>query len=88
MPGVIVQGARDLVTPPAAALDLHREWLGSVLRFVEGTGHDTHQAALARQLVAATDSFAAATHPHRRRASDSTHRVDEAPCAPRWRHGC
>ena len=89
IPGVIVQGARDLVTPPAAALDLHREWLGSILQFVEGTGHAWHHAAMTRQLIAATDSFGAPAAPPRRRASDpqdGAAPVRAATAPARWRH--
>ena len=89
VPGVIVQGARDLVTPPAAALDLHREWVGSVLQFVEGTGHDWHHKAMACQLVAATNAFGTPTAPPRRRASDppdDTAPPTRASPLPRWRN--
>jgi proline iminopeptidase len=57
IPGVIVQGGRDLVTPPAAAQALHRAWPGSTLHLVDGAGHASSHPAMARQLVAATDSF-------------------------------
>lgn len=57
IPGVIVQGTRDLVTPPAAAQALHRAWPGSTLHLVDGAGHASSHPAMARQLVAATDSF-------------------------------
>lgn len=57
IPGVIVQGVDDQVTLPAAAMALHRAWPGSQLRLVDGAGHASSHPALARQLIAATDSF-------------------------------
>lgn len=59
VPGIIVQGARDLVTPPAAALALRRAWPGSVLHLVANAGHSSHHPAIARQLIEATDGYAA-----------------------------
>ena len=57
IPGVIVQGGRDLVTPAAAAQALHRAWGCSRLHLIDCAGHASSQPAVARQLVAATDSF-------------------------------
>lgn len=57
IPGVIVQGTDDLVTPPAAATALHRAWPGSLLHLVDGAGHASSHPALAKQLIAATDFF-------------------------------
>lgn len=59
LPGVIVQGERDLVTPPASAQALHRAWPGSLLRLVTGAGHASSHPAIAQALVAATDFFGA-----------------------------
>lgn len=58
IPGVIVQGERDLVTPPAAALALHRAWPGARLLRIDAAGHASRQPALAAALVQATDHFA------------------------------
>lgn len=58
VPGRIVQGRRDLVTPLAAAEALHAVWPGSELRLVEDAGHAAGHPALAQQLIAATDFFA------------------------------
>ncbi len=55
VPGVIVQGMRDLVTPPAAAQALHRAWPGSRLVQLESAGHASSDGAMAQQLIAATD---------------------------------
>ena len=57
VPGVMVQGERDLVTPPAAALALHRVWPGSQLQRLAAAGHASIQPAMAQQLIAATDHF-------------------------------
>ena len=59
VPGMIVQGGRDRVTPPATALALHRAWPGSQLQWVATAGHASSDAEIARQLVAATDACAA-----------------------------
>ena len=57
IPGVIVQGRRDLVTPPPAAQALHRAWPGSRLVELECAGHASRDGAMAHQLIAATDGF-------------------------------
>ena len=57
IPGVIVQGRDDRVTPPAAAIALHHAWPGSLLHLVDGAGHASSHPALAKQLIAATDFF-------------------------------
>ncbi len=58
VPGVIIQGLDDLVTPPAAALALHHAWPGSQLECIEGAGHASSEPRIAQALVAATDHFA------------------------------
>lgn len=55
LPCVIVQGSQDRVTPPQAALDLHRAWSGSVLHLIAGAGHSSQHPATAQALVQATD---------------------------------
>lgn len=60
VPGVIVQGGRDRVTPPGTAFALHRAWRGSRLQWVDAAGHASSDAKIARQLIAATDGFATA----------------------------
>lgn len=57
VPGAIVQGMRDRVTPPAAARALHCAWPGSRLLELESAGHASSDGAMAHQLVAATDAF-------------------------------
>ena len=57
IPGVIVQGRYDAVTPPTTAWDLHRAWPGSTLRIVDDAGHASSEPGISRELIAATDSM-------------------------------
>ena len=57
LPGVIVQGRYDVVTPPATAYELHRKWAGSKLEIVADAGHATSEPGTIRKLVEATDSL-------------------------------
>ena len=58
IPGIIVQGERDQVTPAAAARALHAAWPNAQLRIVANAGHASGHPAIAQQLIAATDSLA------------------------------
>ncbi len=60
LPGAIVQGSRDLVTPPATAQALHRAWPRAQWHGVAAAGHASSHPAIARALIAATDHFAQA----------------------------
>jgi len=51
LPGAIVQGRYDLVTPMASAWALHKAWPGSVLRVVEGAGHASDEPGVACALL-------------------------------------
>lgn len=57
LPGVIVQGRYDVVTPPSTAFELHTKWPGSRLEIVADAGHATSEPGTVRKLVEATDSF-------------------------------
>ena len=57
IPGTIVHGRNDLVTPVAGAIDLHRAWGGSRLHVVDAAGHSSGDPPLARAIVAAADSL-------------------------------
>jgi len=59
LPGVIVQGRYDVVTPPTTAFDLHRAWPGSKLEIVDDAGHATMEPGTLRKLIAASDGLAA-----------------------------
>jgi proline iminopeptidase len=58
LPGVIVQGRYDVVTPPVTAHDLHLCWLGSRLDIIPDAGHATSEPGILRRIVQATDDFA------------------------------
>lgn len=58
IPGAIVQGTRDLVTPPAAARALHAVWPQALYHEVPAAGHASSHPAVARQLIASTEAFA------------------------------
>lgn len=58
IPGVIVQGQYDLVTPPKSAWDLHQVWPKATLHLVPGAGHAYNEPGILEKLVAATDAFA------------------------------
>ena len=58
LPGIIVQGRYDCVTPPATAWALHRAWPGSRLDIIDGAGHASSDPGIAHALIAATDHFA------------------------------
>ncbi len=57
IPGIIVQGRYDMVTPPATAWSLHEAWPGSTLRIVPGAGHASSEPGIRRELIAATDTL-------------------------------
>jgi proline iminopeptidase len=58
IPGVIVQGLYDVVTPPKSAWDLHQVWPASTLHLVGGAGHAYNEPGILEKLVEATDAFA------------------------------
>lgn len=58
IPGVIVQGAYDLVTPPKSAWDLHQAWPGSTLHLIAGAGHAYNEPGILEKLIETTDAFA------------------------------
>ncbi len=58
IPGVIVQGRNDAVTPPRTALDLHKAWPRAELQIVPDAGHASSEPGILRRLIAATDAFA------------------------------
>ena len=57
IPGIIVQGRYDMVTPPATAWSLHEAWPGSTLRIVPDAGHASSEPGIRRELIAATDTL-------------------------------
>ncbi|HUY03163.1 MAG TPA: prolyl aminopeptidase [Rhodocyclaceae bacterium] len=58
IPGVIVQGRYDAVTPPSTAWELQQAWPQAELRLVPDAGHASSEPGNLRELIAATDRFA------------------------------
>lgn len=56
VPGDIVQGRYDLVTPMATAWALHKAWPGSTLHIVEGAGHASDEPGVTRALLESTQA--------------------------------
>ena len=57
IPGVIVQGRHDVVTPMKTAWDLHKAWPKARLEVVPDAGHAASEPGIVDALVRATDSF-------------------------------
>jgi len=57
LPGVIVQGRYDLVTPPATAWQLAKLWLNAPLEIVPDAGHAMTEPGIVDRLVRATRKF-------------------------------
>ena len=58
IPGAIVHGRYDVVTPVKIAHDLSRAWPEANLRIVADSGHAMTEPGIVHELVAATDGFA------------------------------
>ena len=58
IPGAIVQGRYDMVTPPATAWRLHRAWPNSSMNLVHDAGHAAGEPGTVDGLVRVTDAFA------------------------------
>jgi proline iminopeptidase len=58
IPGTIVQGRYDIVTPMKTAFELHHAWPGSVLQVIGNAGHAASEPGIVAALVAATDRYA------------------------------
>lgn len=71
IPGVIVQGRYDAVTPPLTAWELHRAWSSSRLQIVADAGHASSEPGIRGGLVAATDHFARQGPGHPRACGDA-----------------
>jgi len=57
LPGVIVQGRYDAVTPATTAWDLHQAWPGSELIVVPAAGHAYDEPGILDNLIKTTDRF-------------------------------
>jgi len=58
LPGVIVQGRYDMVTPPRSAWSLARAWPRARLQMIGDAGHAAGEPGVVDALVRATDAFA------------------------------
>jgi proline iminopeptidase len=57
IPGVIIQGRYDVVTPPMTAWNLHKAWPEATFIMVPDAGHTATEPGIADALVWATDRF-------------------------------
>lgn len=58
IPGVIVHGRHDEVTPFRSAWQLHKAWPNSELQVIPDAGHAVSELGISKALVAALDRFA------------------------------
>lgn len=58
IPGIIVQGRYDAVTPPRSAWELHRAWPQAELQMAADAGHASSEPGILQRLLRATDAFA------------------------------
>ena len=59
IPGTIIQGRYDMVTPPRTAYRLNKAWPGSMLEIVPDAGHAAGEPGTIDGLVRATNTYAA-----------------------------
>lgn len=57
IPGVIVQGRYDVVTPPVTAYEVAKAWPAAKLHIVPDAGHATSEPGILAGLLEATDSL-------------------------------
>lgn len=58
IPGTIVQGRYDIVTPMKSAWELHKNWPGSILKVIPDAGHAASEPGIVRELINATNAYA------------------------------
>ncbi len=58
VPGVIIQGRYDVVTPAETAWALHKAWPEAALEIIPDAGHSTTEPGITDALIRATDRFA------------------------------
>lgn len=58
IPGILIQGMRDLQGPPITAYELAAAWSGSQLIAIDGAGHSTGDAGMEDAIVSAIARFA------------------------------
>ena len=59
IPGVIVQRRYDIICPPVAAIRLSESWPAGALRLIDDAGHALSEPGIARELLRATEQYAA-----------------------------
>ncbi|KAF7550656.1 hypothetical protein G7046_g7951 [Stylonectria norvegica] len=57
IPGAIVSGRFDLITPPQTAWELHKLWPKSSIHFIEDAGHDATGPGTFSKLIELCDTF-------------------------------
>jgi proline iminopeptidase len=57
IPGAIVQGRYDVISPAVAAHELHQAWPAAELTVVPDAGHSAMEPGIRRALVAAADAL-------------------------------
>lgn len=57
IPGFIVQGRFDMICPPMAAYQLHKNWPASRLTMVPMAGHALSEPGISRELVRIMDNY-------------------------------
>jgi len=57
IPGVIVHGRYDVVTPVKNAFDLKEAWPAADLRIVADAGHAMSEPGIVHELISATRKF-------------------------------
>ena len=58
LPGVIIQGRYDVVTPAQTAWALHKAWPEAHFEIVADAGHTATEPGITDALIRATDRFA------------------------------
>jgi proline iminopeptidase len=58
LPGVIIQGRYDVVTPAETAWALHKAWPEADLEIIPDAGHTATEPGITGALIRATDRFA------------------------------
>ncbi|MDX5593200.1 prolyl aminopeptidase [Pseudovibrio sp. SPO723] len=71
IPGSIIQGRYDVVTPVEAAWDLHQAWPEADFTIVDDAGHTMSEPGLTEALIAATEKYKSAYVPAQRAHSAS-----------------
>jgi len=72
IPGVLVQGRYDCVTPPKTAVDLQAAWPGCRLHLVPDAGHASSEPGVMRTLMQVLEEFAQLSE--RKRSLEKEHR--------------